>query len=86
MPCFRAFQQNSLPLQRWHNHLLYFFHFSLYLSRIRMDLYGFSYLVATLSLTGVASLFFRGIGAFTDGFDWKNNRQGERNSDATICN
>ena len=35
--------------------------------------YGLSYLVATLSLPGAARLFPRGIGEFTNAFDWKNN-------------
>ena len=38
-----------------------------------MDLYGFSHLVANLSLTGVAGLFYRIIGTFKNAFDWKNN-------------
>ena len=46
---------------------------SSYLSSIWIDFrgYGLSYLVATFSLPGVAGLFQRGIGEFTNAFDWK---------------
>ena len=47
-------------------HILYF---------VWMDFsgYGLSYLVATLSLLGIARRFPREIEEFTNSFDWKNN-------------
>jgi len=46
---------------------------SSYLSSIWIDFrgYGLPYLVATLSLPGVAGLVRRGIGEFANAFDWK---------------